>query len=354
MWGTTPHFSALVTSADLANGFIDIQWAADVGAGNNIYFAARIIDKAGNIGPASAYLPSLVVDISAPAAPHTIDLAAADDKGFRSDDNITNQRDNLTLTAVVEAGSTVMFFNDLNNDGLVGAGEVLGQAQVTGTIATLDNLSLGEGVYKIRAIQTDAAGNTSLASTVLDTVIDLTPPAISHISTTAANGSYNAGKVLTFQVHFNEPVYFGGTTPTLNLTLNNGKAVAFAATVNTAYSLITFSYTVAAGDTNVGALNVAALTLSGTLPTLQDAAGNAINLSQLPEGKNLADSAQLRIDTLAPVAPGVPDLLDELDTGNSFSDNVTNARRPVLRVSLDENDVEWLKCLYYHIFRIFL
>ena len=339
-YSTSLGTSKVLTATDIANGYVELSWPADLGIANYGAFNAKLVDKAGNVSVASADAPALLVDLSAPAAPLYVDLATADDTGYSSTDSITKQSGGLTLTASVETGAKVEFFNDINNDGLIGAGESLGLATVVGSTATLDNLDLAEGVYKIKAIQTDVAGNVSAVSTALDAVVDFTPAQISSMASTTADGAYNLNKIITIVVNFTEAVYFGGTSPMLNLTLNNGKTLALAVSANVAYNSLTFSYTVAAADAGVMDLSVTNLTLSGNGATLQDAAGNGVDLSKLPLDHNLGDTSNIRIDTTAPGAPGAPDLLDENDTGISSTDNITRNQLPVVRVSLTGTNAE--------------
>ena len=176
----------------------------------------------------------------------------------------------------------------------------------------------------------------------LNLKVDTTRTQVTSITSTTADGSYNAGKVITVTVNFDEPVYFSGTSSTLNITLSSGKVLTFAGAAGYDYGTnarpITVSYTVAAGE-NTSDLAVTALSLTGTgtglnAPALRDAAGNDVDLTSLAQAVNLSASKDIRIDTLAPVAPGVPDVVNASDTGLSNTDNITGDKRPVFRISL--------------------
>ena len=100
----------------------------------------------------------------------------------------------------------------------------------------------------------------------------------------------NAGHVVTLTVNMSEAVTVAGGTPTLSL--NNGGTASY--TGGTATSVLTFSYTVGAGQ-DTGDLAVTSLNLNGA--TLQDAASNSANLS----GAATNPAGMLQIDTTAPV-----------------------------------------------------
>lgn len=337
---TTVVNKVMLTEDDLANGHVDIPYQttdADLAAG--VYnMSARVLDAAGNTGATSA-ADAFTIDFAAPAAPGAPNLIDAHDTGISITDNITQRNANLTLTSTVEQNASAIFFDDKNNNGLVDLDELLGLATVDGTLATLDGLSLADGVYRVRSIQTDLAGNIGPASATTVLTIDSTAPSISSITTTTASGFYRSGTI-PISIHLTEPVYFAGTSLKLSATLSNGKLVEWTPTANTAYSTLLLSYVVNAADGQVDNLTVTAITLTGTSAVVRDAAGNLLNLSELPFGLNIGDSRDIRIDTQAPGAPGAPDLIDALDTGVSNTDNITSERRPVLRVSLEATNAE--------------
>src|SRR5690606_17135006 len=67
-------------------------------------------DNAGNRG--MAIEKAYTLDTTAPAAPSTPDLAAADDTGVSNTDNITNKKV-LTISGTAEAGSTVALYSGI-------------------------------------------------------------------------------------------------------------------------------------------------------------------------------------------------------------------------------------------------
>ena len=127
-------------------------------------------DSQGNVSPVSDGL-SIVVDVSAPAAPGTPDLAAGSDSGSSDTDNITNIT-TPRFTGTCEDGATVTL-----------SSSVEGTLAPTGTCSggaydiTLSS-TLSESAHNISAGQIDAAGNGSAASGTLGISIDTTAPAV--------------------------------------------------------------------------------------------------------------------------------------------------------------------------------
>jgi Ca2+-binding RTX toxin-like protein len=127
-------------------------------------------DIAGNTSAASAAL-SITVDATAPGAPSGLDLAAGDDTGSSSTDNVTSATTGLTISGSGETGATVTLFDDRDNDGTVDAGESLGTATVASGRFSLD-IALAVGTHMVKAVQTDAAGNASAASAALSIIVE--------------------------------------------------------------------------------------------------------------------------------------------------------------------------------------
>jgi len=147
------------------------------------------VDNAGNTEVTES--DTIKIDSVAPAAPSTSVLAAASDSGASNSDGFTNVK-RPTFTGTAEAGSTVTV-----RDGAT----VLG----TTTAATDGNWSftigsdLSDGVHAIAATATDAAGNVSAASSVLDVTIDTSAPVVSTGGDIIfASGSDWTGNVQSF------------------------------------------------------------------------------------------------------------------------------------------------------------
>ena len=124
---------------------------------------ATATDAAGNTSAASAAL-SVTVDAAPPNSPA---IAAFSSDTGTVGDGITAD-DTLTLTGTAEANSTVKIY-----DGAT----LLGQTTADGSGAwSYTTAALANGSHSLTATATDAAGNTSAASAVLNVTVDAAPP----------------------------------------------------------------------------------------------------------------------------------------------------------------------------------
>src|SRR5262249_31770953 len=103
------------------------QWLRQYPTGNlsngaTYNSTAQIIDQAGNPSSASGIF-KVTESVPLPAAPTGLDLAAADDSGFSSTDNITKNTSGLTISGTGAKGLTVTLYDDANNNGVQDAGE---------------------------------------------------------------------------------------------------------------------------------------------------------------------------------------------------------------------------------------
>ena len=129
---------------------------------------------------------------------------------------------------------------------------------------------------------------------------DTTPPTVVNISSPVANGQYEAGTVIPIQVQFSKPVAVTGT-PTLTLaTTPVNEVVSY--TSGSGGNILTFNYTVQAGDTspNLDCTGTGSLALSGG--TITDGAGHnaALTLPNPGATGSLGVNNALVIDTTAP------------------------------------------------------
>ncbi len=119
-----------------------------------------------------------VEDNTPPTAPTGLDLASNNDLGASSSDDLTSQTTSLLISGSGEAGALVELFDDKDSDGVIDTGESLGTtlADGSGNWSKYIDLS-GDGAHDIKAIQTDGAGNDSVASAALTITIDTTADA---------------------------------------------------------------------------------------------------------------------------------------------------------------------------------
>ncbi|MGE0428994.1 MAG: FG-GAP-like repeat-containing protein, partial [Hydrogenophaga sp.] len=120
-------------------------------------------------------LDTLVLPPNPPSAP---DLAAEDDSGVSDTDNITTYTTGLSFSGTAQEGVTVSLFVDVNNNGVMNMGELLGTGVATGGNYSIDT-NLAVGNYNVRAIATDLAGNVSEASGT--TVVRVIPPSLGFV-----------------------------------------------------------------------------------------------------------------------------------------------------------------------------
>ncbi len=253
---------------------------------------ATAADVAGNVSAASAAF-ALTIDTTPPVAPAAPGLLAADDSGTVGD-RITNVKQ-PRLTGTAAAGSTVT---------LLIAGVAVGTGTATAGAYTIQLSSpLTDGTYSITATATDAAGNTSAASTAFSLTIDTTPPAAPPApALLPADDSGVLGDGIT---NANRPRLTGTATAGATVTIwiagsvvGSGPATGGSYTIQLASALADGTYAITATATDVAG-NVSA-------------AGSAFSLT---------------IDTKAPASPPVPGLLATDDSG-VVGDGITNVNQP--------------------------
>lgn len=174
----------------------------------------KVTDAAGNDG--ATYSQDYVLDTTAPTVPATPDLSAASDSGSSSTDDITNNT-TPTLTGTAEAGSTVTLYD---TDGTT----ALGSATATGGNWSITSSALSSGSHTLTVKATDAAGNTSAASSGLSLEIDTTAPSWTSSSTpnvASASATSNAD-LLTLAATDSQAVTYALTSGDGTNDANNG------------------------------------------------------------------------------------------------------------------------------------
>ena len=150
-------------------------------------------DAAGNESAASAGATVLQVEVdnTAPTVPAALNLAAADDTGSSTTDNLTKNTTGLTIDGTGENDTVVRLFDDADGSGLLdGAETVLATVTVAGGVWAADiALAASATAHHIKAFATDVAGNVSAASTVLDITVDTTANAPTALDLNAADDS---------------------------------------------------------------------------------------------------------------------------------------------------------------------
>ena len=259
-------------------------------------------DVAGNTSATSA-TRSVVIDTTAPVVPPAPVLASGSDSGVLGD-NITNVT-SPTITGTGEVGSIIRIYDGATLLGTttVSAG---GTWSYTSTVLT-------DGVHPLTVTSTDAAGNTSAASSVLNLTIDTNAPVAPPIAvlsplsdTGVANDNLTSvtTPVLTGTAEANSTVtvFQGGVS--VGTVVANGSG-AWTFTSGTLANGTTYSFTV----------------------TATDAAGNT---------SVYAAPLAITIDTIAPTAPPIAVLSPLSDTGLA-GDNRTSVVTPMLTGTAEAN-----------------
>ena len=162
------------------------------------------------------------------------------------------------------------------------------------------------------------SSNNPFSSGIKDVSVDMgfntdaTPPTVTNVSSTKANGSYPSGTLIPITVTFSEAVNVTGT-PTL--ALNSGGTASYSSGSGT--STLTFNYTTGAGD-NTADLDYSAtnsLALAGG--TIQDGAGNnaTLTLPTVGGASSIGGQKNIVVDTNNPTASVTTPAVD----GNSYN-----------------------------------
>jgi len=179
--------SVLGSAVATSGGAYSVLLSAPLGDGS-YSLSVRAIDDAANVGAPS---PALALKIlsAPPAAPSAPSLLAQDDSGAVGD-GITNARQ-PRLVVAGPAGLTIQVVNP--------AGVILGSASApTGGSYTVPIAkALADGLYSLRAVAIDAAGNASPAGGPLSLLILATPPSLAAPGLLAADDTGAVGDGLT-------------------------------------------------------------------------------------------------------------------------------------------------------------
>ncbi|HEY9584279.1 MAG TPA: Ig-like domain-containing protein [Candidatus Paceibacterota bacterium] len=233
------------------------NWSFDISLTEGAHsITAKATDAAGNTSAASGAL-SITIDASAPAAPSTPDLAAADDTGSSDSDNITKNTTGLTFSGTAEASSIVELFDGVDSKGT---------ATATGGNWSFD-ISLTEGVHSITAKATDAAGNTSSASGALSVTIDASTPTLAEV-TPVSTPTNDPTPNYTFSTTETGSITYGGDCSSVTISATTGNnTITFNSLSDGAHSNCTIIVTDAAGNASTP-LAVTSFTIDTAAPSV--------------------------------------------------------------------------------------
>ncbi len=212
----------------------------------------------------------------------------AGDKLFFNISGIWNEIGRVDAVLDGQAGRNLVVHFSGANAGTVAAENLVQFLMYTAPTA-------GQRVFSLTLA--DGDGATSAAASFSMNGRDIVAPTVTGIGSSTANGAYKAGATILIQVQFSEAVLVTGA-PTLLLD-NGGVATRVGGNGS---STQVFSYTVQPGQisADLDVAGTAALQLNGG--TIQDAAGNAANLTLPAPGApgSLGASKAIRIDGAAP------------------------------------------------------
>ena len=242
-------------------------------SGAHSYFV-RQTDAAGNTSMDSTAV-TYTVDTSAPDTPS---LTLASDAGSSASDRLTS---NATINVSgLESGATWQYQEDSSGSWMTG---------------TASSFTASSGAHSYFVRQTDAAGNTSGASTAVTYTLDNTPPATTAIAlaTAATTTPLNVGNVITATVTMSETVQVTGT-PQLTLTIGSTtKQASYSGGTGT--TILTFTYAVEKGLFDGDGISIAANAIMLNGGTIQDNVGNTVD----PITTLVTHVASLTVDTVS-------------------------------------------------------
>ncbi|MGN7612430.1 autotransporter-associated beta strand repeat-containing protein [Magnetococcales bacterium HHB-1] len=203
----------------------------------------------------------------------------------------------------------------------------------------------------------DSAGNSATTtlpalgggSSIADSkalVIDTAAPSVSSVTSTKTDGSYTTGEVIDITVNFSESVAVTGTPQLALETGTTDQTIDYSS--GSGSTVLTFKYTVQAGDTaaDLDYQDTAALTLNSG--TIKDAASNDATLTLVTPGNtnSLGDSKALVIDTTAPTVSAVSSTKTDgsyatgevIDITVTFNESVTVSGTPQLALETGDTD----------------
>ena len=190
----------------------------------------------------------------------------------------------------------------------------------------LSTTGLTAGGYKLYTA--DAAGNLSLVSSSSITVTPIPGPTISSVDITAqtgaVNNTLNAGDTVTVTVNMSEAttVITTGGTPTLALNIG-GTTVQANYAGGTGTTALTFTYTIASGQTDTNGISIDAGTTTSQIAlnggALRNAAGGDATLIH----SAVTDNASYLVDSLAPTPTLIAEMPPIKIAGDVFRPRIT-------------------------------
>jgi hypothetical protein len=257
------------------------------GTGSVSVASGAFTDAAGN-GNSASSTTSITYDTQAPS----VSSISASSSTLRS-----GQTSTLTFT-LSEASSTFVVGDITVSGGTLSSFTGVSSTSYTVVFTPTANTQSGTGSVSVASgAFTDAAGNTSSASSTTSITYDTQVPSVSSVSISSSAGAdntYTIGDTIQVTVNFSEAVTVT-STPTISLVVGSTTRTA-SYTSGTGTTALVFGYTVATGETDLDGVSVTTNTLALAGGTILDAAGNASTLIH----SAVAASTSHKVDTTAP------------------------------------------------------
>jgi len=250
-------FTATHTTAAGATNFS----STGLTAGTTYYFVIRSRDQANNTSTVSG-------EISAMTTP----AGTVSNPVFSPPAGTYNANQNVTITVASPASPTICY----STNGVDPSCDALTKLICTSGTSYSGPVTVAGG-QTLKAIGCKLTYSDSAVTAGLYSV-DATPPTVTGVTASTADGTYNTGATISIQVSFTEPVTVTGT-PTLSLATGSPATTPVGYVSGGGTTTLTFDYLIANGNTSA-ALDYSAVTslvLAGG--SIQDAVGNNADLT---------------------------------------------------------------------------
>ncbi|MBC7531749.1 MAG: SUMF1/EgtB/PvdO family nonheme iron enzyme, partial [Oligoflexus sp.] len=259
------------------------------GAGNNLNLTLPLLS-----GPSMlAAQKNIVVDTLAPAAASSVQFVAAKSSSLNFQVNWSNSSDanfrrhNVKLCSAADCVTSCL--------------GTLTQAQSPATLTGVN----GSAYYACVQGEDLAANLSAWAPSASSLTVDTSPPVVSDVSGTTADGIYKVGSALTLTVQFSKPVFVLGSE-NLGIVLETGATDRTATYVSgSGTNTLSFLYNVQSGDTSPDLEAQSTAALSVGAGSIRDDSGNnaTLTLPTLGGATSISTHKALVIDTTLPSAP---------------------------------------------------
>ena len=202
------------------------------------------------------------------------------------------------------------------------------------------------GIDQVRFTAADGKPLAFMMDQIDFSDVDSTPPTITSINSSTANGTYKVGDVISIQINFSETVLVTGTPQLTVETGTTDRTINYNSGSNS--STLTFSYTVQSGDTTADLDYVATNSLTLNSGTIRDAASNngTLTLPSPGAANSLGANKNIVIDGVVPTvssvnastANGTYKLGDSISIQVNFSEAVTVTGTPQLTLETGTTD----------------